>query len=162
MPSDDLELLSRVSLKKRNTFAGLGNPFRKDDAAGLVAVDRLASEMRNPALSFLKCYQNPENYFDRFPKDSKCVVFFDALYGIKEDIIVLDEEEIGDFSFSTHTFGMKTIVRYLGNMIDGLSVYVVGMRAKHMDLGEGLSEETMAIVNRVVRGFVSICRKHLK
>lgn len=162
MHSDDLERFSRISLKKKNILAGLGNPFRKDDAAGLHVIDRLASEMLGPAFTLLKCYQNPENYFDRFYKDTGCVVFFDALHTIDRDIIILAESQVGDFSFSTHTFGMRTIIGYLSNMINELSVYIVGIRAKDMSLGEGLSEETSAIVERVAGVFGEICKSHMR
>jgi len=144
MPLNDLSFLNHETL-----FAGLGNSLRKDDAAGLILLDRLSSELHSKRFSFIKCYQNPENYFDQLTRGYENIVFLDNSKSLESDWKLMKAEEIDDFSFSTHTFGLSTIITFLNNQCNS-KIFLVIMKVYNLSLGKGISEKVETTIKSIV------------
>ncbi|MFO7882323.1 MAG: hydrogenase maturation protease [Kosmotogaceae bacterium] len=145
MPLNDLSFLNHETL-----FAGLGNPLRKDDASGLVLLDRLSTELSNDRFSFIKCYQNPENYFDQLTRGNENIVFIDNSKDMEPDWRLMKANEIDDFSFSTHTFGLSTIISFLKNQCDS-NIFLIIIKVYNLSLGNGISERVKTTIDSIVR-----------
>ncbi|MGC9383793.1 MAG: hydrogenase maturation protease [Kosmotogaceae bacterium] len=141
---NDLSFLNHETL-----FAGLGNSLRKDDAAGLILLDRLSSELNSKRFSFIKCYQNPENYFDQLTRGYENIVFLDNSKSLETDWKLMKAEEIDDFSFSTHTFGLSTIITFLNNQCNS-NIFLVIMKVYNLSLGKGISEKVETTIESIV------------
>ncbi|TYB88845.1 MAG: hydrogenase maturation protease [Kosmotoga sp.] len=144
MPLNDLYFLNHETL-----FAGLGNPLRKDDASGLILLDKLSAELDVDRFSFIKCYQNPENYFDQLTKGYENIVFLDNSKNLKTDWKLMKAEEIDDFSFSTHTFGLSTIITFLRNQCDS-NIFLIVIKVYNLSLGKGLNEKVKVTIDSIV------------
>lgn len=144
MPLNDLYFLNHETL-----FAGLGNPLRKDDASGLILLDKLSAELGADRFSFIKCYQNPENYFDQLEKGYENIVFLDSSKNLKTDWKLMRAEEVDDFSFSTHTFGLSTIITFLRNQCDS-NIFLIVIKVYNLSLGKGLNEKVKVTIDSIV------------
>lgn len=145
--------------KRRVLFAGLGNPLRSDDTAGLLIIDRIPEFPLSENWTAVKCYQAPENYLDVLSRgEHDVIVFIDTVQGIEKDYRIYEKEEIRDFSFSTHSFGLASIISFL-NRKRRFEIYLVGLKPTVLSLGTTLSPEMERIVETIVRGFERECEK---
>jgi hydrogenase 3 maturation protease len=58
-------------------------------------------------------------------------------------------EEIDDFSFSTHTFGLSTIITFLNNQCNS-KIFLVIMKVYNLSLGKGISEKVETTIKSIV------------
>jgi len=149
-----------LKLRKRQVlFVGLGNPLRSDDTAGLLIIDRILEFPLSENWKAVKCYQTPENYLDALSKGKHdVIVFIDTVQGIEENYRIYEKEEIRDFSFSTHSFGLASIIDFL-NRKKRFEIYLVGLRPAVLSLGTTLSLEMKRIIETIVKGFERECKK---
>ncbi|MFW6119460.1 MAG: hydrogenase maturation protease [Petrotogales bacterium] len=145
MPLNDLHFLKHETL-----FAGLGNPLRKDDASGLILLDRLSDELDINRFTFIKCYQNPENYFDQLTRGYENIVFIDNSKDIEKEWKLMKAREIDDFSFSTHTFGLSTIVSFLKNQCDS-NIFLIVIKVYNLSMGTGISKTVEKTTDSIIR-----------
>ena len=110
----------RVSLADRRpdqiAFVGLGNPYRGDDAAGLILFDRLKNSPALMGAQFIRAEANPENYLQEIlDGGAGLVVFIDAArFGARPgEIVWVDEDRIDSASVSTHAFSLRAVTDFL-------------------------------------------------
>lgn len=110
----------RVSLADRRpdqmAFVGLGNPYRGDDAAGLILFDRLKNSPALMGARFIRAEANPENHLQEIlDVGAGLVVFIDAARfgGRPGEIAWVDEDRIDSASVSTHAFSLRAVTDFL-------------------------------------------------
>jgi hydrogenase maturation protease len=110
----------RVSLADRRpdqmAFVGLGNPYRGDDAAGLILFDRLKNSPALMGARFIRAEANPENHLQEIlDGGAGLVVFIDAARfgGRPGEIIWVDEDRIDSAGVSTHAFSLRAVTDFL-------------------------------------------------
>jgi len=110
----------RASLAGRRpdqlAFVGLGNPFRGDDAAGLILFDRLENSPALRGAQFIRAGANPENHLQEIlDGGAALVVFIDAARfgGRPGEIVWVDENRIDSACVSTHAFSLRAVTGFL-------------------------------------------------
>lgn len=110
----------RVSLAGRRpdqmALVGLGNPYRGDDAAGLILFDRLKNSPALMGARFIRAEANPENHLQEIlDGGAGLVVFIDAARfgGRPGEIVWVDEDRIDSASVSTHAFSLRAVIDFL-------------------------------------------------
>ena len=133
---------------------GVGNAWRGDDAAGLVAARRLRELL--PGVSVAECEGEPVGLVDAW-SDAGAVWLVDAVSsGAAPGTLHRIDAGRGAvpralFRASTHAFGLAEsieLARALGTLPQGVVVY--GIEGASFAAGEGLSPEVEEAVGRVV------------
>jgi len=109
-----------VSLADRRpdqmAFIGLGNPYRGDDASGLILFDRLKNSPALMGAQFIRAEANPENHLQEIlDGGAGLVVFIDAARfgGRPGEIVWVDEDRIDSACVSTHAFSLRAVTGFL-------------------------------------------------
>jgi hydrogenase maturation protease len=134
---------------------GMGNEYRRDDAAGLVAARRL----KEAALEHIRVREESGEGTALIEawKDADAVILIDALHsGAKAGTVRrLDAHRqplpTGLFHYSTHAFGLAEAIelaRALGQLPPCLIVY--GIEGTNFEAGLGLSPEVEKAVPKAV------------
>lgn len=146
-----------INLKNNKLLiVGLGNAFRGDDSAGLYLIDQLLVKKLPRKWILLKCYENPENYLNVLTADGlESIIFIDTVNGIKEKIRIFRASEIQDFSFTTHSFGLSSIIYYIKNF-QNPSIYLIGMKPYDLSLKTEISDEMKNTANILLKGFENL------
>lgn len=127
--------------KKEIVFVGLGNPDRGDDAAGLILLEELEKITGYSDSTFINAGKNPENHLQQIlDHDPKIVIFIDSTESNKKPgtISLIESEKIDNFDFSTHTFSIGLIEKYLLNY-KKLEIIYIGIQPKLMKYGNEIS-----------------------
>lgn len=127
--------------KKEIVFVGLGNPDRGDDAAGLILLEELEKITGYSDSTFINAGKNPENHLQQIlDHDPKIVIFIDSTESNKKPgtISLIESEKIDNFDFSTHTFSISLIEKYLLNY-KKLEIIYIGIQPKLMKYGNEIS-----------------------
>lgn len=134
---------------------GVGNPYRGDDAAGLVAAERLRSRVRD-GVSVLPCEQEPTRIIDAWG-DAQAAVIVDAVRsgsepGTLHRVDASREPVLAHvFRSSTHAFGVGETIelaRALGRLPERIVVY--GVEGATFAAGVGLTPQVETAVDGVV------------
>ena len=143
----------------RVVVIGVGNPYRGDDAAGLVAVERIRS--RVPAwVSVLPCEQEPSRIIDAW-KGARAALVVDAVTSGAEPgtlhRIDASRESVPAHVFrsSTHAFGVGEAIelaRALGRLPESIVVY--GVEGATFAAGLGLTPRVETAVDDVVEALL--------
>lgn len=127
--------------KKEIVFVGLGNHDRGDDAAGLILLEKLENITDYSNSNFINAGKNPENHLQEIlDHNPKIVVFIDSTEFNKDPgtISLIESEKIDNFDFSTHTFSIALIEKYLLKHKDLKTIYI-GIQPKSMNFGDKVS-----------------------
>jgi hydrogenase 3 maturation protease len=136
---------------KNIVVAGIGNPIRQDDYAGLKIVEDLQGKgAQNVCL--IECETVPESYLqdiERF-KPTHVLLIDAALLGLKPgEACLLDPEKIIDYSaISTHALPLRIFCEYIKETT-GAKVGLLLVEPKSMEFGEGLSVEVQGAAERL-------------
>ncbi|HPJ37254.1 MAG TPA: hydrogenase maturation protease [Spirochaetota bacterium] len=131
-------------MKQRTCIVGAGNYFKKDDAAGLYILDEVSEKAETPGVVFINAEDVIEAYVFKIAEmDAKNVVIIDAVQSQTSPGSVMfgklrDMEGVIS-NYSTHKLSMKLAARILEE--HGKEVYLLGIEAKEIDFGSGLSAE---------------------
>lgn len=162
--NDSLQKLIRLLNRPdpRIAIVGVGQELRGDDAAGLVVAQRLLA--RSPQSSSLLVVEGghaPENCtgaLRRFKPDLVVLVDAAALNLPPGSIQLLNWEEIGGLSATTHTMPLHLLARYL--MVElSCQVVMVGIQPIDTTLGVPLSSPVEKAVREVVAGIGEVNSK---
>jgi len=147
--NDGETLGDRTSAKKtaaRVVVIGVGNPYRRDDAAGLVVAQRLRQEAPSH-VTVMELEGEPTALLEVW-KDARAVVLIDAVFsGAEAGTIHRLDAQAGAipqelFRYSTHAVSVAEAIelaRALGQLPPKLVVY--GIEGKDFRAGVGLSPE---------------------
>jgi hydrogenase 3 maturation protease len=157
----DLRSLLKNSLEKATRIAvlGIGSEFRGDDAAGVIAAERLAKK-RSPnkkiTLGVFHGATAPENLtgeIRRF-KPSHLVIIDTIDAGQKPGtIILLQPDVIGGATFSTHTMPAAILADYLGKTT-GCKTVIIGIQGRSLSFGSTMAKSVRESVTYVVNEFI--------
>lgn len=125
---------------KKLAVIGLGNPLRKDDGVGIVALNRLRSALKSPDIDY---FDFGTGSFDIIFKinEYKSILIIDAVNaGIEpgdHKIFPLEtvESEISSDIGSTHGYGLKQLKTLCSSFGSSGKVFVAGIQA--LDVSEG-------------------------
>jgi len=145
------ELNRKLSLipDQKVVFVGLGNAIRGDDGAGLEFINQLRQHKLVPDKQLIKGYTTPENYLSRIIKQKpNRVIFIDTarMQTPPGTIQEIPAESIDSQGFSTHTFSMRLIAKYL--KANGVcEVRYLGIEPKSTAISNQISPEVIKAIN---------------
>ncbi|OAA30670.1 hypothetical protein AT15_09580 [Kosmotoga arenicorallina S304] len=158
MPSNELSLFLEYLIDKEALLVGLGNPMRSDDNVGVYLIELLEQLELPPHWNLLKCYRNPENYLGKLLNSkSRIIVFIDSVQGMSEEVRIFCEDEIKDFSFSTHTFGISTFIKYLKSRRQ-VRFFLIGIKPEKLEVGVELTKKAKGRADFIFRRFEKACK----
>lgn len=130
-------------------FITIGNSMRSDDGVGVYIGDRVIGR---PGYQVLNAYDKPENIIDEAVSfKPKRTVIIDAadFRGEPGEARVIDEELIPKTALTTHAFPVPVLARMLAKDT-GCEVIFIGIQAKSVELGEGLSAEVKKTADAII------------
>ncbi len=145
-------------------IACVGNYLRMDDAAGLEVCKALKA--LDEGLKLLECEYGLENCLDEIVRECpRRLVVIDAVIPRDpgsarpgEVLIAGAEDVVDELMVSTHNVPLNILIKYLRSYGCCGEVFVVGIVAKNLGVGEGLSEEVSESVNELVNELASALR----
>ncbi len=152
-PSLKQHLKDKLSGAAKVVILGIGSELCGDDSAGMVLVRELEKSVRpdkgGPEVLFLAGSTAPENFTGDIKKfrPTHLVMVDCADMGIKPgEAIILDPDEAGGISFSTHRMPLSIMIRYLRIFID-CEMILIGIQPRSLKFGSGLSREAEEAVS---------------
>jgi hydrogenase 3 maturation protease len=138
---------------------GMGNSLKQDDGAGphFVRKFKIQNSKFKNNVELLDAGTAPENYTGKIKQiNPDTLLIIDAVdFGEKAGSIrVIEAEQIGSQSLSTHNISLKTFVDFLKADLPELKVLVVGIQPKAANFGEGLSPEVEKAVDELCMSLV--------
>ncbi|MDD5432399.1 MAG: hydrogenase maturation peptidase HycI [Candidatus Omnitrophica bacterium] len=140
-------LKSNLLQAKKICVLGIGSELRGDDAGGMLAAEYLKVACRSVKtkvpLRIVFGSTAPENFTGLIRKFNPThLVIIDSTDLEKKpgSIAVIDEQEIGGISFSTHRLPLKVLIDYLVKAL-GCKVIVIGIQPKTLEFGAKPSKE---------------------
>ena len=169
MPQSLTALLSH-SLKKARRVAvlGVGSDLRGDDAAGVLAAQRLArgrNSSRKVALGIFIGWTAPENLTGEIKRFKPThLIIIDAIDAGQKPgtILFLEPEVVGGASFSTHTLPARILADYLTSSTR-CKVLIVGIQPRNVAFGTSASKtvrgSALYVANAIRRALRAIATK---
>jgi len=155
VPTIKKALQNRLTGTGKIAVLGIGSDLRGDDAAGMLATEKLAkliSKKRNSRIKVFLGSTAPENLTGEIKKfKPEHVIMIDAIE-IKEKpgtILVLDPHEVGaGVSFSTHKLPAKILADYFSHFTK-CAVTIIGIQPGSLDFGRKVSKDVASAANSI-------------
>lgn len=135
---------------KRAVIVGVGNPIRRDDNVGIEIVRRLRGKVPRFVL-LIESETVPENFLQDIVefKPTHTLVIDAAMMGLKAgEVRLLESEEIGGYSISTHSLPLRIFMEYIGKNTSS-KVALLAIQPEDVRFGEGLTTR-LARVSREI------------
>jgi hydrogenase 3 maturation protease len=140
----------KAALRQGACFVGIGNELRRDDAAGVMVMDALQSEVKGDSYSFCRAEDVIENHVFRLcDSDAESIVLIDAVV-MDEGAVVfgrIREMDTGSLGYSTHKLSLEMAAEILER--EGKEVYLLGIAVNDITYGIGLTDRTREHVSLV-------------
>lgn len=157
-----LQTILKKKLKNAKKIAviGIGSDLRSDDAAGLL----VAEELRKSKIPKLKVFIGataPENLTGEIIKykPSHIIIIDSAEMNQKPGtVLLINPEEAGGISFSSHMLPIKMMVDYLYGSLES-EILIIGIQPKSLIFGEDVSEEVKSSVKKISNLIQKILQK---
>ena len=138
---------------KKVVVAGIGNPIRSDDYAGLKIVQDLQGKLPEN-ICLLEAETVPESYLldiEEF-KPTHVLLIDAALLGLNPgEASLVDAEKIADFpAITTHLLPLRIFCDYV-KQASGAKIALLLIEPKSMDFGEGLTAEVQAAAGQITK-----------
>jgi hydrogenase maturation protease len=148
---DFLPVIERLA-REKTCFVGVGNWLMSDDAAGLHVVDGLREGIRSKSVTAMNVEDVLENYvFSIAQADCDNVVLVDAVRsGAEPGSVFLGRlREVGEIidNQSTHKLSLSLSGKLLEDF--DKKVWFLGIEARGIDYGVGLSDEVKGSVRAI-------------
>jgi hydrogenase 3 maturation protease len=154
MPAEiEKELKNWLADAKKVVLAGIGNPIRSDDYAGLKIVQDLQGKLPEN-ICLLEAETVPESYLldiEEF-KPTHVLLIDAALLGLNPgEASLVDAEKIADFpAITTHLLPLRIFCDYV-KQATGAKIALLLIEPKSMDFGEGLTAEVQAAAGQITK-----------
>ena len=144
-------LIKKLKGAGKIAVIGIGSTLRNDDAAGILVAEKLEKINSNRLKVFIGSTA-PENLTGEIISYNPSHIFIiDSVdTGQKPGFTILIEpEDVGGVSFSSHMLPVKMIVDYLLATLN-CEIIVAGIQPKSLEFGETVSDEVSKSVNEIV------------
>ena len=126
--------------------------MRGDDAVGPLIIQKLSNLFpERDHIIFFNGGTVPENYTGLIRRENPTnIIFVDAVDMKREPgyIRIVDKEEIGDYSISTHAMPLSFLIKYLESVTDA-DMILIGIQPKNMGMAQNVSKEVEKSVEEV-------------
>lgn len=152
MPHTPARLIEDIRSRIKGSVAivGIGNLLRGDDGLGPILIGKLKVKGVNAKL--FDCGTAPENYIIPILSSScDTVILIDAADtgAAPGEARFFGVNEISNVGFSTHNPSPRLFTDLLKTGKDDINVFVISVQPKKTALGEGLSEEVKAGLDKL-------------
>lgn len=146
-------------LKGKVLILGVGNPMKQDDGVGpaLISKFKIKNEKFKMNVELIDVGAAPENYTGKIKQirpDTMVIVDAVDFGGEAGSIKMIEADQLGSQSLSTHNVSLSTFVDFLKTDLPDLEVLVVGIQPKTANFGEGLSPEVEKAVDKLCMSLV--------
>jgi hydrogenase 3 maturation protease len=151
-----LNLKKRLENAKRIMILGVGSELRSDDAAGALVAARIKSKIpsgESLPLCVLIGGSAPENVTGQIKKYAPThLIIVDAaeIGATPGEWRIIEPEEAGGITFSTHDLSLSMMVDYLRQSI-AADVFILGIQPKSLEFMGCASNEVMESVEEFSR-----------
>ena len=136
---------------ERVVVAGIGNPIRTDDFAGMKIVQGLEGKV-SEKVHLLECETVPESFLEPIIQFNPThVLLIDAAFlGLKPGAMrLVDPERIADFpAVTTHMLPLRIFCEYITKMTEA-KIALLLIEPKNTEFGEGLTAEIQAAAEKI-------------
>lgn len=147
--------LLKEALGKRLTIIGIGNRLRQDDGFGSLMIERLKGKTH---ATLIDAGNAPESYLGSIIKSKPDIIIIldTADLGISPGgIDILAKSDILEVGFSTHDSSPRMFMTFLEESLKA-EIFMIALKPKNMQFGEGLSEEAIRGMDELERIFVDL------
>lgn len=154
MPAEiEKELKNWLADAKKVVLAGIGNPIRSDDYAGLKIVQDLQGKLPE-TVCLLEAETVPESYLldiEEF-KPTHVLLIDAALLRLNPgEASLVDAEKIEDFpAITTHLLPLRIFCDYV-KQATGAKIALLLIEPKSMEFGEGLTAEAQTAAEQITK-----------
>ncbi|MCJ7424918.1 hydrogenase 3 maturation endopeptidase HyCI [Candidatus Bathyarchaeota archaeon] len=145
------ELDKWFSGARKVVIAGIGNPVRMDDFAGVKIAQNLQGKV-SEKVHLIECETVPESFIQQIVDfDPSHILLIDAaLLGLKpgSSRIVEPAQVAAYAAYSTHTLPLRIFCEYLAKTTKA-KIALLLIEPKETDFGEGLSSEVGASTQQI-------------
>lgn len=141
------ELKNRLSGAAKVAVLGIGSQLKSDDAGGLLAAEDLRKFLlKNPKKADVGIFIGgtaPENItseIKRFAPSHLIIIDAADMKGSPGEIKLIDPEDIGGISFSTHNLPATMLIEYLRQFLK-CEIVVIGIQPGSLEFGKKPSVE---------------------
>jgi len=157
-------LKKKVEGAEKVLIFGVGSELRSDDAAGLIVAREIQKKIKTPAqkqnIKVVIGATAPENFTGEIRKfQPACMVIVDSADLKKKagTIAVINPEDVGGISFSTHMLPIKMIVDYLLQSMK-CEITIIGIQPKSLKFNGCVSTEVKKSVKQVIAAIWEIIK----
>jgi hydrogenase maturation protease HycI len=125
----------------KTVFLAIGSELRGDDAAGILAANRLLEINQTENFKVLLGYTAPENLTGEIKKiaPTHLIVCDAADSGLKPgEINVINVEDVQGAAFSTHMMPMNVFINYISHD-NPCKTLIIGIQPENLEFGAELS-----------------------
>ena len=133
----------------RTVVVGIGNRLRGDDGFGPAVAEKLEGRVRSAVVDAGNAPENHLGVIAGHKPDVVLLVDAADFGGGPGDVVLLDADELSTTSFSTHMPALSLMKTYLAAERD-VPVVVLAAQPSSTDLGESMSDQMLAAVERTV------------
>ncbi|MBU1999099.1 MAG: hydrogenase 3 maturation endopeptidase HyCI [Candidatus Omnitrophota bacterium] len=157
------DLENKLEGSKRIGILGVGSRLRRDDAAGMLVVEKLTKLEEldtEPVFKIFFGETAPENLTGQIKKFKPThLVIVDSVEAHKKpgSIILVDPDNTGGITFSTHSLPPKVMADYLVSSLK-CKIIILGIQPKDLKFGEEVSPQVEDAVQRVVSAIKSLAK----
>ena len=135
-------LEKKLKNAKKIAVLGIGSELRADDAAGFLVAEEL-KKIKDSKLKVFLGSTAPENLTGEIIRYKPThIIIIDSVDTDQKPgfILLVDPEEVGGVSFSSHMLPIKMIVDYLLESLK-CEIIIIGIQPKILTFGETISKE---------------------
>jgi len=150
MPNLKTILKKKLEHAKKIAVLGIGSELRADDAAGLLVAEEL-KKIKNSKIKVFLGSTAPENLTGEVIKYKPThIIIIDSADADQKpgSILLVNPEEVGGVSFSSHMLPVKMIVDYLLESLK-CEIIIIGIQPKILTFGETISKEVKKSIKQV-------------
>jgi hydrogenase 3 maturation protease len=136
---------------ERIVVAGIGNPIRTDDFAGMKIVQELKGKV-SEKVHLLECETVPESFLEPIVEFNPThVLLIDAAFlGLKPgEVRLINPERIADFpAVTTHMLPLRIFCEYITKMTEA-KIALLLIEPKNTEFGEDLTPEVQTAAEKI-------------
>ena len=158
------ELKNRLKEATRIAVLGVGSELRGDDGAGIKVAQELKESFKehsgHSAVEVFLGGTAPENLtgaIKRFNPSHLIIIDSADFRSRPGGMKILEPEDIGGLSFSTHRMPIKMLAEYLCQSIN-CQVIIIGLKPRSIDFGKSLSKEvarSVKVLSTIIQQIIS-------